>query len=70
MKKTIKYLLILFTLSGAINSSAQMVLMDELNESKKKRSEYKQEMSFSQFIKELKKAANKGRNYTLENCAK
>jgi len=69
MKKTIKYLLILFLLSGAINSSAQMVLMDKLHESKKKRSEYKQEMSFSQFIKELKKAANKGENYTLENCA-
>jgi hypothetical protein len=68
MKKTIKYLLILFTLSGSINSSAQFLRDDILNEFHKKKSEYTQEISFSQFVKELKEASNNGEDYTLKNC--
>lgn len=70
MKKTIKYLLILFTLFGSLNSYTQGIfLMEDLVEWKKKNSQHKKKISVSQFVKELKTAANQGKNYTLDDCS-
>lgn len=70
MKKTIKYLLILFALFGSFNSYTQGIfLMKDFVEWEEKNSQHKKKISVSQFVKELKTAAREGKDYSLDDCS-